>query len=79
MVTYVHQAFVTEDAGDPRGHIQGIQFNVEGTKMFTIYRSSESDAAKTHINEYNLSRPFDVSSKIYAGDDKSCMVIKPKL
>ena len=34
--------------------------------MFTIYRSSESDATKTHINEYNLSRPFDVSSKIYA-------------
>ena len=24
MVTYVHQAFVTEDAGNPRGHIQGI-------------------------------------------------------
>ena len=76
MVTYVHQAFVTEDAGDPRGHIQGIEFNVEGTKMFTIYRDSESDAAKTHINEYNLSRPFDISSKIYAGDDERCIITK---
>ena len=76
MVTYVHQAFVTEDAGDPRGHIQGIEFNVEGTKMFTIYRDSESDAAKTHINEYNLSRPFDISSRIYAGDDERCIITK---
>ncbi len=76
MVTYVHQAFVTEDAGNPRGHIQGIEFNVDGTKMFTIYRDSESDAAKTHINEYNLSRPFDVSSKIYAGDDERCIITK---
>ena len=76
MVTYVHQAFVTEDAGSPRGHIQGIEFNVDGTKMFTIYRDSESDAAKTHINEYNLSRPFDVSSKIYAGDDERCIITK---
>ncbi len=44
--------------------------------MFTIYRSSESDATKTHINEYNLSRPFDVSSKIYAGDDERCIITK---
>ena len=34
MVTYVHQAFVTERCGNPRGHIQGIEFNVDGTKMF---------------------------------------------
>ena len=27
MVTYVQQAFVTEDAGSPKGHIQGIHFN----------------------------------------------------
>ena len=76
MITYVQKASVAEDAGIPRGHIQGIEFNVEGTKMFTIYRSSESDAKKSHINSYSLSRPFDVSSRVYAGDDERCIIEK---
>ena len=76
MITYVQKASVAEDAGSPRGHIQGIEFNVEGTKMFTIYRSSESDAKKSHINSYSLSRPFDVSSRVYAGDDERCIIEK---
>ena len=45
---------LNDDAGDPRNHIQGIQFNVDGTKMFTIYRSSQSDGDDDFINEYNF-------------------------
>ena len=76
MVTYVQKASVAEDAGAPLGHIQGIEFNVEGTKMFTIYQKSQSDAKKSHINSYSLSRPFDVSSRVYAGDDERCIIEK---
>ncbi len=72
-VTYVQQAFVTEDAGSPRGHIQGIHFNTTGDRMFVIYRDSNlNDGKQSHINAYNLSTPFDVSTKTYAGDDQRC-------
>jgi len=74
MVTYVQKASVAEDAGAPGGHIQGIEFNVEGTKMFTIYQKSQSDAKESHINSYSLSRPFDVSSRVYAGADERCII-----
>ncbi len=70
MHTYVQKASVADD-GD---HIQGIEFNVDGTKMFTIYRKAVSDNKKTHVNEYNLSRPFDVSSRVYAGNDERCII-----
>ena len=39
MVTYVQKASVAND----NDHIQGIEFNVDGTKMFTIYRAAVSD------------------------------------
>ena len=51
------------------GHIQGIGIDLmsDGTKMFTIYRKAVIDNKKTHfINEYNLSTPFDVSTRVYA-------------
>ena len=72
MVTYVQKASVAND----NDHIQGIEFNVDGTKMFTIYRVAVSDNEKTHVNEYNLSRPFDVSSRVYAGNDERCIIEK---
>ena len=72
MHTYVQKASVAEDGN----HIQGIEFNVDGTKMFTIYRSTVSDNKKSHVNEYNLSRPFDVSSRVYAGNDERCIIEK---
>ncbi len=72
-VTYVQQAFVTEDAGSPKGHIQGIHFNTTGDRMFVIYRDSNlNNGNQSHINAYNLSTPFDVSTKTYAGDDQRC-------
>ena len=71
-ITYVHQAFVADDSD----HLQGIEFNVDGTKMFILYRAAKSDNKKTHVNEYNLSKPFDVSSKVYAGDDERCIIEK---
>ena len=72
MHTYVQKASVAED-GD---HIQGIEFNVEGTKMFILYRQDILDDNKfdTLINSYNLSRPFDVSSRVYAGDSERCII-----
>ena len=74
MHTYVQKASVAED-GD---HIQGIEFNVEGTKMFILYRQDILDDNKfdTLINSYNLSRPFDVSSRVYAGDSERCIITK---
>ena len=68
MVTYVQKASVADDSD----HIQGIEFNVEGTKMFTISRVAAGDNKKTNINLYNLSRPFDVSSTLNNQD-----VLKP--
>ena len=70
MVTYVQKASVAND----NDHIQGIEFNVEGTKMFTIYQKSQSEAKESHINSYSLSRPFDVSSRVYAGNDERCII-----
>ena len=72
MVTYVQKASVADDSD----HIQGIEFNVEGTKMFTISRVAAGDNKKTNINLYNLSRPFDVSSIVYAGDDERSRIEK---
>jgi hypothetical protein len=49
MITFVQKASVADDSD----HIQGIEFNVEGTKMFTISRVAASYNKKTNINLYN--------------------------
>ena len=55
--------------------ISGIHFNKDGTKMFTVYmkRITADDSINTRfIHEYNLSKPFDISTRAYAGDNERC-------
>ena len=79
-------AVVTEvrdtDVGDGSSNtVNGIEFNKEGTKMFTLYQghtdagNQESDSSKEpyrYVNEYTLSSPFDISTKTYAGNSERC-------
>ena len=50
----------------------GIVFNPDGTKMFVSTQNSTGNSAIDFIYEYNLSTPFDISTKTYAGDDERC-------
>ena len=50
----------------------GIVFNPDGTKMFVSTQASTGNANIDFIYEYNLSTPFDISTKTYAGDDERC-------
>jgi len=70
MVTSV-QNETFEDLGR---EINGIHFNKDGTKVFTSYSFQPSDAPKDHhfINEYNLSTPYDISTRTYAGNNERC-------
>ena len=51
--------------------INGVTFNNDGTKMFTVFQQSDSQTY-SHISEYNLSTPFDISTSIFAGDNEKC-------
>ena len=72
MHTLVQKAAVS----DRSDHINGIHFNSDGTKMFTVTQRKVSaiSSVYTHINEYDLSTPFNVSTKTYAGDDEVCIL-----
>ncbi len=50
----------------------GIVFNPDGTKMFVSPQVSTGNSDIDFIYEYNLSTPFDISTKTYAGDDERC-------
>ena len=56
--------------------IQGIHFNDDGTKLFTTYAQkpttdTEADTFQ-YVHEYNLSTPYDISTRTYAGNDERC-------
>ena len=51
--------------------INGVTFNNDGTKMFTVFQKSDSQTY-SHVSEYNLSIPFDISTSIFAGDNEKC-------
>ena len=72
MVTFVQKAAV-DDSSDV-SDISGIHFNVDGTKMFTMYTVKESGVSYTQVSEYNLTTAFDVSTKSYAGDSERCVL-----
>ena len=66
MVT--HNQTVTV-SGSSSGHVAGIEFNNDGTKMFTSYAQPSNGYGNPHfIQEYNLSTPYDISTKVYTGD-----------
>ena len=61
------------DGGSGSGILNGIEFNSNGTKMFTIYSgASGNDNNIDFINEYDLSTPFDISTHTYRGDSERC-------
>ena len=72
MVTHIDdQTF--QDGGSGSSILTGIEFNSDGTKMFTVYSSaSGNDNGIDFINEYDLSTPFDISTHTYAGDSERC-------
>ena len=56
--------------------LNGIHFNDDGTKLFTSYNMKPRlDNVKDtfqYIHEYNLSIPYDISTRTYAGNDERC-------
>tara|TARA_E500000178_G_scaffold141055_1_gene140686 strand:+ start:206 stop:2437 length:2232 start_codon:yes stop_codon:yes gene_type:complete len=70
MVTSV-QNETFEDLGR---EINGIHFNKDGTKVFTSYSFPLAATPLDHhfIHEYNLSTPYDISTRTYAGNDERC-------
>ena len=55
--------------------IAGIEFNKDGTKLFTSSAQPDTfeDRDNGHrVNEFNLSTPYDISTRTYAGDSERC-------
>ena len=70
MVT--HNQTVTV-SGSSSGVVAGIEFNNDGTKMFTSYAQPNNGWGNPHfIQEYNLSTPYDISTRVYRGDSERC-------
>ena len=64
---------IFQDGGSGSDFLTGIEFNADGTKMFTIYSvASGNDNNIDFINEYDLSTPFDISTHTYRGDSERC-------
>ena len=73
MHSFVQKAAVTDGTNnDP----SGVHFNPDGTKMFILSQLPDNAGADvfSHVSEYNLSTPFDVSTKTYAGDGERCIL-----
>ena len=81
------------DAGTGSDHkdfgvVAGIEFNKDGTKMFTSFanqacvmgdQTDDCDSASATfraqvINTYNLSTPYDISTQSFAGDSERCVM-----
>jgi hypothetical protein len=54
------------------GLVAGVEFNSDGTKMFTSYAQPNDVRSGYYIQEYNLSKPYDISTRVYAGDSERC-------
>ena len=62
-----------QDGGSGSNFLTGIEFNADGTKMFTVYLAADTGNSNIDfINEYDLSTPFDISTSTYAGDSERC-------
>ena len=65
-----------EDDDKQSRQIQGIHFNDDGTKLFTTYaqkpKLDNEDDSFQYVHEYNLSTPYDVSTRTYAGNNERC-------
>ena len=70
------QTVIFDDESSAKSQIRGvagIEFNKDGTKLFISSTQPELPAEDTvHVNEFNLSTPYDISSRTYAGDGERC-------
>ena len=73
MMTFNQKADVNDYTVGTAGLTAGVEFNNDGTKMFISYANKDSSGPH-FINEYNLTIPYDVSTKIYAGDSERCVL-----
>ena len=73
MVTSVQNETFSDNSSR---QLRGIAFNEDGTKLFTSYQfvanPGEEEEATHKLNEYNLSTPYDISTRTYAGNDERC-------
>ena len=75
MMTFNQKAEVQDyAAGGSSGLTAGIEFNNDGTKMFISYANRFDNSSVHFINEYSLTTPYDVSTKVYAGDSERCVL-----
>ena len=75
MMTFNQKAEVHDyDTEGSSGLIAGIEFNNDGTKMFISYANRFDNSSVHFINEYSLTTPYDVSTKVYAGDSERCVL-----
>ena len=77
--TLTHVQTVEFDDGDQNQNnlIAGIEFNKDGTKLFTS--SANKLDTKFRLMEFNLSTPYDISSRSYAGDGERCTMAEVTL
>ena len=81
MVTQIDKSTFNEPvSADKMGTVQ---FNDDGTKMFTSYHNQSNTGVEAHreddrINEYTLSVPYDTSTATYAGNNERCLVVDPE-
>ena len=68
-LTHVQTVEFDDGAQNQNNLIAGIEFNKDGTKLFT---SSANKTSPGLIMEFNLSTPYDISSRTYAGDGERC-------
>ena len=69
MVTHNQSVTVAQSID---AQIAGIEFNKDGTKMFTSYNKRLGGDDTRFIEEYNLSTPFNISTRVSAGDSERC-------
>ena len=71
MLTHVQTLTVDVNMGG--GLVAGIEFNNDGTKMFTTY-ANKNDVNEHRVLEYNLTTPYDISTRFAAGNNERCIL-----
>ena len=70
------QTIIFDDQSSAKSQIRGvagIEFNKDGTKLFMSSTQAQETAKDTVlVSEFNLSTPYDISSRTYAGDSERC-------
>ena len=72
-LTHVQTVDFDDGAQSENNLLAGIEFNKDGTKLFMSSTQPQLPAGDTIlVSEFNLSTPYDISSRTYAGDSERC-------